>query len=128
MLAHLDLHIQVTRRAAVDAGLALSGEPDAVPGIHSGGNLHRQGLALFDPRATSASAAGVGDDLAGTTTPRTGLLQGEEPLGHANLPRAAAVRARCGPCTGLGAGTVAVGAGRQNRHPNLYGVAADRFL
>src|SRR5689334_6364268 len=42
----LDLEIEVARLAAVHAGLALSGEPDALARPHPLGNADRQGLAL----------------------------------------------------------------------------------
>jgi hypothetical protein len=44
----MDLHIQIARRAAVDAGFAFARETNAIALVDAGGNPHRQGLVFLD--------------------------------------------------------------------------------
>ena len=59
----LDDHVEIARRAAVDAGFAFAGEADAVAFVDAGGNLDRQRLVLLDAAGALAGAAGVGTIL-----------------------------------------------------------------
>ncbi|MNF47597.1 hypothetical protein D3C84_288040 [compost metagenome] len=85
VLAHIDYHIQVARRTAHRARLAFAGQANAITGIDTGRNLHRQGLVLFHPAMAMAGAARIGDHLAAAMAARTGLLHREEALLHAHL-------------------------------------------
>src|SRR5690606_41253325 len=100
VLAHRDLDVEVARRSAGHAGLALAGQADAVAVVDAGRDLHLQHLLLADATVAGAVAAGAGDHLATAAAGRTGLLHGEDAALHAHLAAAAA---------GLAAVQVAVG-------------------
>src|SRR5690606_16283899 len=76
------LNIEVTARAAVGTRFTFARQTDTVTGVHSGWHFDVEGFGFFDPTAAAAITAGVGNDLAFTTTGRTGLLNREEALLH----------------------------------------------
>src|SRR5690625_3130159 len=84
---HLD--VEVARRAAVDTGLPLTIQAYAIPGIHSGRNLHRQGTGLAYAAFTVTLVARHLDMLSATATGGAGLLYREKALLHAYLTMAA---------------------------------------
>src|ERR1700760_4096163 len=90
MLFDPDLDVQIARRAAVAARLALAVQANAIAGIHAGGNFDRQGLLLANPSLSIATVTGIGDDLAAALAARTGLLDGEYRLLDAYLALAVA--------------------------------------
>src|ERR1700677_1864014 len=100
VLPDADLHVQITGRAAVAAGLALAVQANAISGIDARGNGHRQGLLLADPPLAIAGVARITDDLAAPLASGAGLLDGENGLLHAHLALAMAGIA------GLGRGTL----------------------
>src|SRR5256885_7645829 len=90
MFAHVHFHIQIPRRTAVASGFALAREPHAVAVVDSGGHFHRQLAGAAHPALPEARVAGIAHDGARPAAARTGLLQLEETLRDAHLPRAAA--------------------------------------
>jgi len=123
----VDLHIQISRRAAVDAMLTLAGQSDAVAFIDPARNFYRQRFVLLDPAGAVARAAGVGDEASGAVAFRTGLLNREEALLQPDLTAAGAGRAGLGRGAGLGTGALAGLAGFHGRDANL-GFGAERCL
>ncbi|MCY1420559.1 hypothetical protein D9M71_361860 [compost metagenome] len=119
MLAHIDHHIQVTRRTALGSCLAFARQANAITGVDAGRYFDRQGLVLFHPAFAMAGVARVGDDLALAMAARAGLLHREEALLHAHLADTAAGRARDRSGAFLGTGTVARLAVDQRRYTNV---------
>src|SRR5690606_37800686 len=103
----VDFHVQITRRAAVLAGLALAGEPDAIAVVHAGGNLHGKIARLLPAAAAAAFFAGFTDHGARATTLRAGLLDRKKALLHAYLAHAGAGVAGARLRAGLGPGALA---------------------
>ena len=60
----VDEDVEIARRAAAHAGLALAGEADAGALVDAGGDVDRERLALLDPALAAAGRAGIGDRLA----------------------------------------------------------------
>ncbi len=89
-----DLDVQVAGRTAVAAGLALTRQANAIAVIDTRRHLDRERPRLADPPATMAIETGVGNGRARTLAGRTGLLDREETLLHADLAGTAAGRAR----------------------------------
>src|SRR5690606_35619299 len=127
VLAHRDLDVEVARRSAGHAGLALAGQADAVAVVDAGRDLHLQHFLLADATVAGAVAAGAGDHLATAAAGRTGLLHGEDAALHAHLATAAAGLAAVQVAVGR-AGTGAGAAGRQGRHLDALLDAEHRFL
>src|SRR5687767_11667826 len=100
VLLEPDLDVQVTRRPAVGARLAVAGAADAHAVVDAGGNLHFQRLLLLDAALAMAGGAGLGNDLARAAAVRAGLLHAEKTLAH--LHHALAVAGAAG--LGLRAG------------------------
>src|SRR5690606_37953415 len=123
VLAHRDLHIQITGRATARAGFTFTGQTDAITGINPRRHIHRQGLGLFDDTAAVTLAAGVGDHIALAATVRAGLLHREETLLHAHLTGTGAGRTGDGRAALLGAAAGTFVAGDQGRHANFCGGA-----
>ena len=90
VLAHVDFDVEIARRPAVASRLAFTRQPDAIAGIHAGGNLHRQPLAAPHATLAEAGVAGILDDGAGAAALRARLLQLEEALRNAHLADAIA--------------------------------------
>src|SRR4030042_3604870 len=70
VVLEMDHHIEVARRTAVDPGLALAAQTDAVAAVDPGRDLHRQGLVFLDAAFAMAGGAGSGHHLAGATAAR----------------------------------------------------------
>ena len=89
-----DLDVEVARRAAAGADLALAGELDARAGVDAGGDLDRDRAAGADPALAGALEARVGDDgavaLAGGAGLRGHDLAEERALHLLDLAAAAA--------------------------------------
>src|SRR5512143_2905629 len=128
VLLEVDHHIEVARRAAVDAGFAFTSQTDAVAAVDPGRNLDRQRLVLLDAAFAMASGAGIGHHLAGAAATRTGLLHREEALLNADLAMAAAGGAGGRLSARLGAATVAGITFFQRGDADLGFGAARRFL
>src|SRR5690606_18219195 len=96
VLAHADVDVQIARRPAVAAGLALAREADPVAVVDARRNLHRQRAALADSPAPGALPARLLDDRARAPAGRTGLLNREKALRNPDLARAPAGRAAAG--------------------------------
>src|SRR6202162_1030136 len=120
--------VEIARRPAARAGLALAGEPDARavldPGRPVGG---ARALTRVPPRS-GARRAGIVDDLAASVAARTGPLQGEEALGMTNFAVATAGRTGLGLRSRLGARAGAGFAGHRGRDANLRGLADKRLF
>src|SRR5690554_5356000 len=115
---HLD--VEVARRAAVDTGLPLTIQAYAIPGIHSGRNLHRQGTGLAYAAFTVTLVARHLDMLSATATGGAGLLYREKALLHAYLTMAATGGAGLFGRARLGTRPVTAVAFDMARHTNIY--------
>src|SRR5204862_6242986 len=124
---HVDHDIEVARRAAVDARLALAGEADAVAFVHARRDLHRERLVLLDAPGAAAGRAGIRDHLAAAVAGGTGLLDGEETLRQAHGALAVAGLAGLGLRARLGARALA-GLARLHRRDADLGLGAARGL
>src|SRR6185312_7297412 len=82
--------VEVARRTAAQAGLALIGQPDARAVLDTGRDVHRQRALLDDAALAGAFGAGVLDHLAASLAGRAGALDGEEALARAHLAVAVA--------------------------------------
>src|SRR5258708_3253186 len=123
----VDHSVEIARRTAIHAGLALAGQADAIALIDARGNLHRQGLVLLDAPGAAAGRAGVGHHLAGAVAGGTRLLDREEALRQPHRPRAVAGVAGLGLRAGLRAGALA-GLARFHRGDADLGRGAPRGL
>eukprot|EP01132_Coremiostelium_polycephalum_P016378 gene16378-biopygen8372 len=128
VLAHIDHHIQVARRAALSARLAFARQTNAVASINTRRHFHRESLVLFDTPFAVARVARIGNDLALAVAARAGLLHREEALLHAYLADTAASRASDRRGAFLGARTVARLAIDQRRNTDIDAGAAHRFF
>src|SRR5690606_22283160 len=128
VLLHADLDVQVARRPAVGARLAVAGAADAHAVVDAGGDLHLQRLVVLDLGLAVAGGAGLGDDLAGAAALRAGLLHAEEALAHLHRAGAVAGGAGDGLGAGLGAAAVAGAAVVPARDADLRFLALGRFL
>ena len=82
--------VEVARRAAARAGLALAGEADARAVLDAGRNVDRERALAGDAAGAAAVGAGIVDDLAAAVAGRAGALDGEEALRRAHPAMAAA--------------------------------------
>src|SRR5690606_8387172 len=119
VLAHDDVHVQVARRATALAGLAFSGQPDAIARVDAGRHLHLDGARVAHAALAPAGGTGIGDDPPGAAALRAGLLHREEALLHAHLADAVAARAGNGRGTGARTGSAAGFALHQLGHAHL---------
>src|SRR5690606_32629438 len=78
MLAHAHFDVEVARRGAGRAGLALAGQADAVAAVHAGGDLDREDPLVLHAPGAMALAARVAHHLAPPTAIGAGLLHGED--------------------------------------------------
>ena len=86
----VDEDVEIARRPAAHARLALARQADARAFVDAGGNVDRERLALVDAPLAPAGRAGIGDRLADAAALRAGLLDHEEALLRADLAAAAA--------------------------------------
>ena len=121
-------NVEVARRTAAHARLALAAEPDARAVLDAGGNIDRQrALARHAPGA-GAFVARIVDRLAAAVTGRTGALDGEEALLRANAAVARAGLAGGGLRARPRAGARAGLADHRGRQLDRRGLAAERLL
>ena len=112
VLLDADLDVQVARRPAVGARLAVAAGADAHAVVDAGGDLHLQRLGFLILPWPLQVVQGLGDDLAGAVAVRAGLLDAEEALAHLHRARPLQVpRAGLGAGAGLSAAAVAGVAG-----------------
>src|SRR3546814_463655 len=76
--AHAHLDVQVARRRARRAGLALAGQADAVAAVDAGRHLHRQDLFLLHAARAAAFRARAAESLAASMALRARLLHRED--------------------------------------------------
>src|SRR6185503_7246286 len=101
-----DVDVEIARRPAVSAGLALASQANPVAVVDARRDLDRKRLVLAQAASAAALAAGLVDRSASTAAVRTRLLNREEPLGDSYLAHAAArlavdrLRARLGTLAG----------------------------
>src|SRR3546814_20856111 len=76
--AHAHLDVQVARRRARRAGLALAGQADAVAAVDAGRHLHRQDLFLLHAARAAAFRTRAAEGLAATVALRARLLHRED--------------------------------------------------
>src|SRR5712672_3095816 len=82
MLLDADLDVEVARRPAVGAGLAVAAGADAHALVDAGRDLHFERLVALDAPLAAAGQARLRNDLAGAMAVRAGLLDAEEALAH----------------------------------------------
>ena len=121
-------NVEVARRTAAHAGLALAGEPDAGTVLDAGRNVDRQRALARDAAGARAGRARIVDHLAAALTGRAGALQREEALRVTDAAGAVAMRAGLRLGAGLGAGAGAGFAGHRRRQAHLRGLAVERLL
>src|SRR3546814_5993204 len=80
--AHAHLDVQVARRRARRAGLALAGQADAVAAVDAGRHLHRQDLFLLHAARAAAFRARAAESLAASMALRARLLHRERSEEH----------------------------------------------
>ena len=95
MLLHTQHQVQISGRAAVDAGFSDSGEANAGTVFHSGGDFGVNGFLLHNAAFAAAIRAGVADYAARPMTIWTSTRNAEKALLISDLPATAA-----GPATG----------------------------
>ena len=100
-LLHFD--IEVTGGATTGTHVTLGHQTDTHSAAHTCRNLHSDGAVATDTSVAVTRAAGVGNDLAGTTTVGAGVsgdnLAKEGLLNFLNLAATATVRAGFGLCS-----------------------------
>ena len=106
-----DLDVQVARRAAVGAGLAVASRTNTHAFVDAGRDLDLERLVLLDAALAMTGHARLGDHLAHATAGRAGLLDAEETLAHRDRTGAVASAAHLRAGARLGAGAVAGVAG-----------------
>ncbi|ELA00912.1 NAD-specific glutamate dehydrogenase [Cupriavidus sp. HMR-1] len=126
----LDMHldVEIARRAAVDARLAVARRTDTHPFVDTGRNLDLERLLRLELALTMALRARLRDELAAAVTLRAGLLHREKALRHTHLAHAVTGRAGFNRRTRLGAIAVAVFAIVPVRHADLRLVAMRGLL
>src|SRR6185436_13758506 len=110
--------IEVARRSAARAGLALAGQPDAGAVLDAGRNVDLERLLAPHPALAGADLARLVDHLADAVAGVAGPLDGEEALLRADAAAAVAGRALLRLRSRLGARAVAGLAGHRARHPH----------
>src|SRR5690606_18384595 len=128
VLAHRHLNIQIAGRTAIDPLLPFACQADPVSGIHARRNLHGQGLLILDIASAMTGLAGITDDLARAATTRTGLLDGEKSLLHADLARTMAGSTGFWPATTFRTAALTGTAFHMRRHTNFDVRAAHRIF
>ncbi len=93
VLLDVDDDVEIARRAAGGAVLALAVEAQPLAGGDAGGNLDRELALAADAAGAAAGLARLGDRLAGAAAVRARPRDGEEALLVAQLAGAAALRA-----------------------------------
>src|SRR6056297_1815309 len=126
--SHVDEDVEIARRPAAHAGLALARKADARPGLDPGGNVDAERAFLLDAALTAALLARILDDLADAAAGRAGTLDGEESLLRAHLAHARTGRAGRGLRAALGAGALARVAGRRTRDLDALLQAGERLF
>src|SRR5690606_8132487 len=99
---HMDEDVEVARRRAARACLALARQADTGALVDAGGYVDLKRLSLVDATLAPAFGAGIGDHLARAMASGTGALDHEEALLRADLAAAAALTAGAGAGAGLG--------------------------
>src|SRR5690606_5022672 len=124
----VDEDVEVARRRAVRAGLALARQADAGAVVDPRGDFDRQRLDLVHPSLAAAGAARLLDDFAVAVAVGARLLDHEEALLRADLALPAAQLAAARRGTRLGARATARLAGDRNLDLDLAGAAVERVL
>src|SRR5882724_1141705 len=120
--------VEIARRCAVHADLALAGQPDAGAVLDPGRDVHREVLLLAHAAGAVAALAGLLDDFAGATAGMAGALDGEEALTGPHPPGATAGGAGRGLGALLAAAPLAGPAGGRAWHANGILLAGERLL
>src|SRR5690606_13181743 len=125
---HRDEDVEIARRGAVRAGLALAGQADAGAVVDPRRDLDAELLDPVDPSLAAARAARALDHLAAAVAARARLLDDEEALLRADLAVATAQLAAAARGAGLGALPPARLAGDRNLDLDLGRLAVERLL
>src|ERR1700680_842433 len=94
MLLHMQNHIQITRRAPVEATFPVSREANAGSVFHAGGNFRVYGPLTQHPAFPFALGTGIRDHVTRPLASGTGARNAEKTLLVANLAAAVAGTAR----------------------------------
>jgi hypothetical protein len=94
VVGDLDDDVQIARRAAERAGLALAREAESLAGGNSRRDLDRNLAQLLDGALTATGVARLGDDPTAAATLAAGPRNRKEPLLIAQLARPPALRTR----------------------------------
>src|SRR6185503_5871169 len=124
MLLDVEHDVEVTRRPAVIAGLALAAELQPRAGVDAGGDLHVDRVGHAPRAGTLALRARVGDDLTMAVALPARLRDREEPLLEAHLSGAVALGAGLRRRPRLGTASPARLAAREARHRERFLAAA----
>jgi hypothetical protein len=98
MLGHVDEDIQIARRAAAQAGLALPRQPDPGAGLDAGRDRDVERPVLAGRPLAAAGGTRALDDLAASGAGRAASFDGEKPLLGADLAVKNPCWARTLPC------------------------------
>ena len=79
---YADFYVQIAGRAAVGAGFAVAGAAYAHAVVNTRRDFDFQRFLAFDFSLSMARRAWIGDDLAGASAMRAGLLHAEKALAH----------------------------------------------
>src|SRR4051794_3695750 len=127
-LAHVRDHVEVARRPAAQAGLALAGQPDARALLDAGRDVHPIALHLAQAALAAAGRAGLLDHRAGAAAARARTRDGEHALALRLDAAAVADRADLRRGSRPGAGAAARRARRVGRDGHRHLGALDRLL
>ncbi len=123
-----NLNVQIARRAAIHARLAIAGCCGCACRCRYRRDLHFQRFLLLDLALAMAAGAGLGNDLARAPAVRAGLLHAEKALAHLHRAIAAAGAAGLGLGAGFGTAAVAGVAGVPAGDANFGRFALGRFF
>src|SRR4051794_22005236 len=127
-LAHVRDDVEVARRPAAQAGLALAGKADARALLDAGGDVHAGALHLTQAPLAAAGGAGLLDHRAGAAAARARTGDGEHALALRLDAAAVADRADLRRGARPRAGAAACRAGRVGRDGHGHLGAFDRLL
>ena len=90
MRLHADMHIQIPRRRARTAGLALPGKPDPRAILDTAGDIDTERTLALHGAGPGTDAAWIAHHAPGAAAGRAGPLDNKEPLLRPHLSGAAA--------------------------------------
>ncbi|MCG3146785.1 MAG: hypothetical protein PCFJNLEI_00219 [Verrucomicrobiae bacterium] len=128
MFFDTDDNVEITVRAATDAGFAVTGTAEAGAVVNAGRDFDFDFAALLGAAFAAAFFAGVADHLAGAIAARTGRGDGEKPTRVGDLAAPVAGGTGFGLAAGSAAAPVAFFAGVENVKGDFFFDAFGGFL